>query len=311
MAVNVNNTNYAGEALQQMLVTASTGNELVSRGLIKVVPDIATTYSLPRIKTGKMLRKKVEQPDDSHSQGNFDYSERKLEPKEFMAFTTFNPRAFEKVWRPFQPTGELVFRSLPPHIQAQLLSELAKTVDFELGGHVINGEYADGDDMKLFDGILTKIVADDDVIALADAVALTQDNIIAKMTAVHKRIPKAIRNHPNLRIMMSTTDWDKYDDALTARDSKGANYTSTNEKKFKNIKIEDLSDWPENVIVVTVTGTGMDTNLWMGVSSSSDYEAVKVDRLTNAGERYFFKMLMKADTEIAFGEQCVLYDGRA
>jgi hypothetical protein len=41
-----------------------------------------------------------------------------------------------------------------------------------------------------------------------------------------------------------------------------------------------------------------------------DAEAIQIDKLTTAGEKYFFKMLMKADTNIVFGEDIVLYDGR-
>ena len=30
-----------------------------------------------------------------------------------MAFTVFNPRAFEQIWRKWQPKGNLVFAELP------------------------------------------------------------------------------------------------------------------------------------------------------------------------------------------------------
>jgi len=37
---------------------------------------------------------------------------------------------------------------------------------------------------------------------------------------------------------------------------------------------------------------------------------IQIDKLTNAGERYFFKMLMTADTNTAFGEEVVMLDAR-
>ncbi|MEN9919681.1 MAG: hypothetical protein RL662_2117 [Bacteroidota bacterium] len=43
---------------------------------------------------------------------------------------------------------------------------------------------------------------------------------------------------------------------------------------------------------------------------ADDEDVIKIDLLENAGERYFFKMLMKVDTNIAFGEDIVLWDGR-
>lgn len=39
-------------------------------------------------------------------------------------------------------------------------------------------------------------------------------------------------------------------------------------------------------------------------------DVIQIDKLTNAGEKYFFKMLMKADTNIAWGEDVILLDGR-
>lgn len=39
MAIVVKNTNYNGEVLETILTTASTGNELVSKGLIMSFPE--------------------------------------------------------------------------------------------------------------------------------------------------------------------------------------------------------------------------------------------------------------------------------
>ena len=80
---------------------------------------------------------------------SLNYDEKSLDPKDFMAFTVFNPRAFEQIWRKWQPKGNLVFAELPPEAQNALLAELAKQVQFELGNHYINGEYGEDDD-RLF-----------------------------------------------------------------------------------------------------------------------------------------------------------------
>lgn len=93
MAIVVRNTNYNGEVLEKILVLATTGNDLVEKGLIMVIPGVEKKISLPRIKTGKMLQKRKENPTLEDSKGNFNYSEKSLDPEDFMAFTTFNPRA--------------------------------------------------------------------------------------------------------------------------------------------------------------------------------------------------------------------------
>ena len=298
---------YSGEVLEQLLVRATTTNELVERGLIRLVPNVTKKYTLPRLKTGEMLQKHKEQPTDEDGKGSFTYDEKYLEPKEFMAFTTFNPRAFENIWRPFQPKGELVFAELPQNVQNIMLAEMAAAVNFELGFHFINGEYGDGDN-QLFNGILHSILADADINEIDNPVALTNDNIIAKMNLTRLALPKKYRS--KAKMLMSQEDYEKYDAAMTALSVKGPDWTTMTAKTFKGTAIEVLTDWPENVIVCTITGNGMETNLWAGVNLVNDFDTIKIDKLTNAGERYFFKMQMKADTEIAWGEQVSIYDGR-
>ena len=305
MAINIQNTNYNGEVLEQLLTLAATGNELVDQGLIRIVP-ITKKFSIPRLKTGTMLQKRKEMPTDSDSKGNFNYSERELVPVEFMAFTTFNPRSFEDIWRKWQPTGPLVFSQLPPEAQNALLAALAKQVKFELGWHFINGEAGDDDD-HLFNGIITRMAADTDKIV----VTTTATTMIGRLKALKKRIPVWLRKNPNLRILMSVTDFDTYDDELSAQPSKGANYTDMNVERFKGIPIESLANWPDGLLVATICSPDDDSNVWGGVGFADDDEIIQIDKLTNAGEKYFFKMLLKGDTEIAFGEEVVWLDKRS
>ena len=43
---------------------------------------------------------------------------------------------------------------------------------------------------------------------------------------------------------------------------------------------------------------------------SDDEDVIQIDKLSSASELYFFKMLMKADTNIGFGEEFVVLDSR-
>jgi len=310
MAIGVT-TSYAGEVLEQLLVRATTGNEIVAGGHIRMQPNVTKKFAIPRLKAGKMLQRRKEQPVEGDSKGDFTIDEKYLEPKDVMAFTTFNPRVFENIWRPFQTTGNLVFSELPSNVQTALLNELAKVVDFELGGEMINGEYHATQEGKYFDGILTRIVADNDVIKTSGLAPITQSNVIAKMKLVRAAIPKAIKNNPSLKMFMSVEDAEMYEYELTDKPSKGADYTNMNPERFKGIRIVTLADWPKDVIVAAVTNTGVDSNFWAGVSLVDDAETIQIDKLTTAGEKYFFKMLMKVDTNIVFGEDIVLYDARA
>lgn len=309
MAIKVDNTNYNGEVLERILTVAATSNELVEKGLIMVIPGIEKKLSIPRLKTGKMLQKRKENPTVDDSKGDFNYSEQELVPHDFMAFTVFNPRSFEQIWRKWQPKGNLVFRELPPEGQNALLEALSKQVQFELGDHYVNGEYADGtDDTKLMNGILTQAAKASDYILVDGSKAET---MLDKLKAIRKAIPKAMRENPNLRIVMSVEDFDKYDDELTEREAKNASETEINRKRYKGITIETVAAWPENVIVATLCSPDADGNLFAAVNLQNDESVIQIDKISNASELYFFKLLMMADTNIAFGEEFVVLDARA
>lgn len=307
MAINVQSA-YNGQVLNKILIKATTGNELVERGLIRVEPNVNGKFHIPRIKVGKFLQKVKAQPTDANSKGDFNYDEKVLEPKEFMAYTRFNPNSFRGIWEPFAVRGELVYSELPSNVQNALLEALSGAVDFELGDHFINGEYKDGnDDNYLMNGILTRILADSDVIkvTVADGTSIKE-----KFEAVYKKIPKALRKAKGLKFICSVEDSDAYDDYLSNLPHKAADPTTTNVSRYKNIPIEALSAWPEGVIIATVATLEQNSNLWAGVNMVNDFSTIKIGPVSNDGELYFFKMKMMADTQMAFGEECVLLDTR-
>lgn len=306
MAIVVKNTNYNGEVLERILTVATTSNELVEKGLIMVIPGVEKKLSVPRLKAGKMLQKQKANPTLEDSKGDFNYSEHELNPKDFMAFTTFNPRTFETVWRKWQPKGNLVFSELPPEAQNALLDALSKQVQFELGWHYVNGEFGD-DDEHLMDGILTQAAKDAECVIVDPTGA---DTMVAKLKAIRAAIPKAMRENPRLRIVMSVEDFDKYDDELTEREHKNSDETEVNRKRFKGIPIETVSSWPEGVIVATLCSPDADGNLFAAVNLQDDESVIQIDKYAPASEYYFFKLLMKADTNIAFGEEFVVMDSR-
>lgn len=309
MAVNIVSA-YAGEVLEKLLTRATTTNELVEGGHIRLEPNVRDKFYIPRLKAGSMLQKRVEQPTSDNSKGDFDIDEKCLEPKEFMAYTEFNPRSFEKIWRKWQPEGALVFAELPVEAKNALLAEMSKVVSFELGDYFVNGEYGSGTN-QLFNGILTRIAADGDVLSVDGAVALTTSNITGSLRTGLTKVPKAVRKQRNLKIFMSVEDGDNYDEALTKQSSKGKDHTEKNPERYKGIPIVTLASWPKDVIVFANTSMDLDTNFWGAVSHVDDAEAILIDKISNAGEKYFFKMLLKADTNVAFGEEIVLWDGRS
>lgn len=297
-------TAYSGEVLDKILVKVSTGNQLFQQGLIHLEAGINDKLTIPRMQLTKMLQKRKEMPTSSNSKGEFKITERQLVPHDAMVYTEFNPNAFRHFWKKWQPSGELVFGELPTEVQETFIEALISEVGTELEYHFIQGSFGDGEE-QYFDGLLTRIKADPAVVkAKSESVS-----ILDRLKAVWAATSSKVRSNPNFTFLMSSNDFDTYDNELTALHHKGADPTGVNKAAFKGHRIVALDQWPSDVIVGTICSTeAAKTNLFAGTSLAEDFNCVQVDKVTNAGELYFFKMLFKADTQIAWGELVTLLD---
>ena len=134
--------------------------------------------------------------------------------------------------------------------------------------------------------------------------------MIDRLYAVRNAIPKAMRENPNLRILMSVDDFDQYDKELTEREHKNSNESEVNSKRFKGIAIETVAALPDSLIMATLCSPDADGNFFAAVNLQDDESVIQIDKLSNASELYFFKLLMKADTNVGFGEEIVVMDWR-
>lgn len=181
-SINFAGNIYSGEVLEDLLVYTAQGNDTYQEGLIHIKPGVQKKYTLPHVSLNKIIQDNVATPTtQGAANGDYNqytYSERYLEPGDFMVYVRFNPREFEEVWRPFQPTGPLVFRELDPSVQAKMLHLLIDkkdqylndsiwcgrkggvdktTITSPTGGVDLGGENAAGP-MKYFDGFLARVL---------------------------------------------------------------------------------------------------------------------------------------------------------
>lgn len=306
MAIIVRNTNYAGEVLESFLTLATTGNEMVERGLIRIIPGVEKQISIPRIKMTDVIQGPNPNPKIEDGVGDAVYSEKKLNPHDMLAFFPFLPSVFENIWKPFQPTGELIFEQLPPAIQEKLVQAFLAQFNQELGKSYINGFVDKKTGTEIFRGIIQNMADDNNTIVIST----TATTMIGKLAAVTKAIPVTIRNNKCLRLLMSVNDCNQYDEELTEREYKNTDETTRNKKMYKDIKIEDMAYWPDGLIVATLCAPDDNSNLYAAVNLQDDEHAVQVDKLSNSSDYWFFKMKIKVDTNIAFGEEVVALDTR-
>lgn len=308
MAVNnisVANTNYNGEVLGTILTQAFLGNEIAEKGVLHVEAGIEKKFSIPRMRIGKLLQKRVEMPDATNEKGNITYDEKELNPEDMMVYTTFNPKSFESVWRPFQPTGNMVFYQLPGDVQSKILNLILMETATEVGDHYINGLKGSGAE-QFFNGIVSRILSDNEV----NYAKVGETTWVKKLQSLKDAVPVEIVDNPRLAIIMNTRDYSKYDAELKSQQYKNADPTQKREQAFDGTPIIRLAKWPEGLVVATLVGSGPESNLWAGVNLNNDGETLFVDKVSNAGEKYFVKILLKADTNIAWGGYVAVLDER-
>lgn len=321
---------YDGEMLEDLLTYTAQSNETYQEGLIHIKSGIQFKYSLPLVTLGKIIQDHAATPTGSNGTGEYTYTERYLQPNDFMVYFTFNPRDFEKYYKPFQPNGNLVFRELNPKIQATmvrlLMQSKAEYIDNAIwqsadGGNdetriktpTGTGYVKIGDDhaagpMKYFDGAITRMLRNaggfdnakdtNKVKVVGNTAFSTGKSVETALYTMWRTMPTKIRKKKNLVILMDQESWDLYDEELSSRTVKYTDNTEMNTLKFRGKKIIALSSLPKDTIVMGEFTTGIESNLWMGVDYANDENVLQIEKLQANSELYFFKMILKMDVNI-------------
>lgn len=307
MAITIS-TVYSGEVLENILTLATTGNEVVDGGHIRVIPNVELALEIPRLKLGQIIQDRQATP--TSPTGTFDFTPRSLTVKDYMVYTEFNPRTLESYWRKWQPSGNLVYRDLPADVQVEMAGIILKKVD-EFHGQAIwtgkNTATAAAPPFDKFDGIITLASAASETIKIATPVALTAANVVSKLDLVHKAVPKSIKKNPGLKYFISTTTWQLYEEALIALQYKGISPSETALERYRGVQLVVLAGFPDDCIYAAIGNASGSSNLLFGCALQNDQGVLQVERLQANSELYFFKMLMKAGTQIGFPEETVLY----
>ncbi len=346
-SVNFAQNSYAGEVLEDLLSYTAQGNDTFKEGLIHIKSGIQYKYTIPTVQLGKIIQDNAPTPTSTHGAGDgtvggqnqYTFTERCLEPKDFMVYIEFNPRDFEKYWKFAQPDGNLVFRDLDPKIQAKMLRLLmdkkneyigesiwcsakggsaSAGITAPTGSTAIGGDNAGGS-MKYFDGAIKRLLdntassasaeekAGGQAIVAGNTELTTGEEVEAAFNAMWKKCPKQIRKKAGLVFICGWDVWDLYDQYLSDKQVKYSDNTKVNEYRFKGKRIVPIVGIPEHTVVLGEFTTGMESNLWMGVDYANDAEVVKVERLQANSELYFFQMRMKMDVNIVRPAEIVVW----
>ena len=352
-------SNYNGEVLEDLLTYTAQENETYKEGLIHIKSGIQKKYTLPSIQLGTIIQDRKATPLSPNfsaatptvdatrmglsidSLGTYELAERYLEPEDFMIYIEFNPRDFEDYYKPFQPTGTLVFRELDPKVQAVMLRLLMErknqyinhaiwcaakdaskytgtapssgSAAAEIGANDVAGP------MKYFDGAIARILqnavaASGTEDARSGKVVVTGSTLFAdgqaveaELFAMHEATPKQIRKNPGLVYLMDYKSWDAYSKYISAKTYKYTDNTQENQFRFRGKRIIPMVALPDDTIILGNFTSGVDSNLWMGVDYADAENVVQIDKLQNNSELYFFKALFKMDVNIVKPSEIVAH----
>lgn len=331
MAINLGAgaTNYTGEVLEDLLTYTAQENETYKEGLIHIKAGIQKKYTLPAISLNAIIQDHVATP--TSSKGDYDFTERYLEPNDFMVYIEFNPRDFEKYYKFAQPNGNLVFRELDPKVQATMIrlllekkmeyinsaiwnsaltADKAKITALDGASSVAIGADDAAGPQKYFNGAIARMIINaaatagseeakgGQIISAGTGAFADGAAVETELYAMWKVTPPKVRKKSGLVILMDYATWDKYDEYVSSKEYKYTDNRQENQHMFRGKRIIPMTALPENTIIIGCFTTGTDSNLWMGVDYANDEDVLQVDKLQANSELYFFKMLLKMDVNI-------------
>jgi hypothetical protein len=318
--IEIQDTTYAGEVKNIMLVKFITGFDSMKKGLIAIQPGIKKSMTVPTLDVSNIIQPRIEGEIGEKHSGKIKVDKRVLIPQDIMIFVLFNPRNFEAHWFAVQMNPNLLDAELPVNVENAITSRM-----MELGGNymetafwqsvknqaaiddaVANG-FADGANRNIFfNGVLVRMLNDPKVIIVPSA-TLSKTNIFAELEKIKLATPLAIKENPDLKYVMNPNTFEIYEMAQQGQNFKGAVVTDAGKRTYAGKEIVVVTGIPDNTILVSIYRTDLGGNLWLGLNEMNEEQILELKKYRSESELFFIKGLIKVDANYAFGEQAVLY----
>lgn len=308
---------FVGIAPDYFITLAVSGNKTVQDGHIYLQSGINKALYMPRLRVSGNLMQ-VGWTAEPTAQGGFDITERVLTPEKIMVYTEYNPDQFRDFWQEFAPSPDqlAVDTELLESVRVAMVEELLKDVSTDIAQCIWQGDKgaspAPSYPNDMFVGLISRALADAAVVDVSGATALTAGNVIDEMEKLYNDIPDSIIQHPNLKVFVSNKTGKLYQQALVDISGKGpvpSTSARLGEQDLYGIPVVPLAEMQDDVMFCTYASNDRTSNIHLGVISERNHAEVKSDRKNANSDLFFFKMKFAADTQIANGEEVVLYYG--
>jgi len=301
----INDTTYAGEVASQFIVKAITGADTVNGGHVYVKDGIKKKYTIPRWDANyeDLIQDRKATPI---SKGSMTVDGKVLQPEDYMIYMEFNPRDFEDHWYATQLNPAIIDRSLPYSAESVVVQGVLARHAKYFNKAIWNNDKSLSTIYKYWNGFIKNAQDDSDVIDVASPTTLTSSNIVAELEKGYVLIPDALKYNLSMKIFVSYKTYDLYMQAQIAQEFKGVDFTSMGRDTYKGLSVVKIADFPNDTYMIAKGMSTPESNLWVGINSFSD-EGLKLAPLQANSELWFIKMNMKADVQIGWGSEVVLY----
>lgn len=331
-ALVINDTSYAGDVAAYMYTRAVVEADTVQKGCAYVKDGIKKQHTIPRLEVSNFIQKRKATPT---SQGAVTVDGKVLVPRDLMLYFEFNPRDFEAHWYAEQLQPQLLDRELPQTVEAFMMMQAMLRlneffefhtwrgrIDYDPDGNAVDpttkGADAGDSIYFYFDGLIKKLLDDNTTILVPTPAILVsgtagggQENIGDAFNRAYKLVPKALLFRygvKGLKFMVGYPTQQVYEEFLTVTNTfKNNDTTEKSINRYKGYEVVPLAGIPDNTIVVCIANPDITSNIWIGLNSTEDQQALKLAQLQANSELFFVKGLFKMDTQTGFPDQIVLY----
>jgi len=243
------------------------------------------------------------------------------------SFETFDPKDYYTHWREFQPEGDFQWEGLPTEVQSTL-EELFLGTSAEATEDLLTNGTAlmTGLIPQLESNALTPLqgasatpaqVVGNTAIGFrahgggagdAAAVALTSANIFSKLEILIKKQTKEMRKRMNRKFMISHGTADLIREAQRNAQYKGVDFTEEGAMRYGGFDILENPSFPADTIILCSMSGDLKTDaIQMGTSSSSDFNNLEVNRLSNFGREWGMLLTFALDIFVVRPEEVCFY----
>lgn len=312
MAVTISGSDYNGDFLGFLYLVLSIGNEIAEKGAARMLEGIAQKRALPKMS-------QTLNPMGAYTTGvpaadtvTTTYSERSLEPNKMTLYEEFIPDDQLDLWEKWQPQGDLTNLRSNPEFLADVVAMYANGAGTQFAKLFWQGDktLTTANPLGHLDGIITRLKADVNAIAVTPAGVITKANVADRLGEVWEAIPNKFMEDSRFLIMMNTEDYKLLQ--LFNNDTKKTTVGVLSqgvESLFLNNRIVFFEGLTKDHIVAALVDPNSDeSNFFTGAYVGLEDENPNIDKVSNHSKTWATRIDWALDVNYREPSEIVFYE---